>query len=52
MRILSDRSVKIHTLARYYYGPPSRPGLVFGYGVVDLPEITRGLTTLRSLLSP
>jgi len=51
VRILSDQSVKVHTLARYYCGPPSRAGLIFGYGVVDLPEITRGLIALRRVLS-
>ena len=51
VRILSNESVKVHTLARDYCGLPSRAGLIFGYGVVDLPEITRGLTALRSVLS-
>src|ERR1700682_5869864 len=49
VRILSNESVKVHTLARDYCGLPSRAGLIFGYGVVDLPEITRGLTALRSV---
>jgi len=51
VRILSNESVKVHTLARDYCSLPSRAGLIFGYGVVDLPEITRGLTALRSVLS-
>jgi len=51
VRILSNESVKVYTLARDYCGLPSRAGVIFGYGVVDLPEITRGLTALRSVLS-
>ena len=51
VRILSNESVKVHTLARDYCGLPSRADLIFGYGVVDLPEITRGLTAVRSVLS-
>jgi hypothetical protein len=31
-------------------GQSSRPGLVFGYGVVDLPEIERGLDALLEVL--
>jgi GntR family transcriptional regulator / MocR family aminotransferase len=50
VRTLADRSVKIHTLERYHLGQSSRPGLVFGYGVVDLPEIERGLDALREVL--
>jgi len=32
VRILSNESVKVHTLARDYCGLPSRAGLIFGYG--------------------
>src|SRR5579863_390221 len=48
---LTDSPVKIHTLGRYYVGPAPRPGLVFGYGAVDLPEIERGLAALRVALT-
>ncbi|HEY2898586.1 MAG TPA: PLP-dependent aminotransferase family protein [Gemmatimonadaceae bacterium] len=51
VRVLADRSVKLHTLERYHLGQSSRPGLVFGYGVVDLPEIERGLDVLRGVLA-
>jgi GntR family transcriptional regulator / MocR family aminotransferase len=47
---LASSSVKIHTLGRYHLGPSPRPGLVFGYGAVDLLEIERGLTALRKVL--
>jgi GntR family transcriptional regulator/MocR family aminotransferase len=47
---LAARAVKIHTLRRYCQQQPSRPGLVFGYGAVDLSQIGRGLAELRELL--
>jgi GntR family transcriptional regulator/MocR family aminotransferase len=47
---LARRSVKIHTLRRYHSGRSPRPGLVFGYGAVDLPEIERGLAALQDVL--
>jgi len=50
VQALAGRSVKIHTLERYHLTPSPRPGLVFGYGVVDLPEIERGLAALRKVL--
>jgi GntR family transcriptional regulator / MocR family aminotransferase len=51
VRALARRSVKIHTLERYHLMPSPRPGLVFGYGVVDLSEIERGLAALRKVLA-
>jgi GntR family transcriptional regulator/MocR family aminotransferase len=51
VRALARRSVEIHTLERYYLTPSPRPGLVFGYGVVDLSEIERGLAALRRVLA-
>jgi len=48
---LADRAVKIHTLGRYHLTQSPRSGLVFGYGVVDLPEIERGLAALREVLA-
>jgi GntR family transcriptional regulator/MocR family aminotransferase len=51
VQALAGRSVKIHTLERYHLTPSPRPGLVFGYGVVDLPEIERGLAALRKVLA-
>jgi GntR family transcriptional regulator/MocR family aminotransferase len=47
---LLEHSVKIHTLSRYFLGPQSRAGLVFGYGTVDLPDIRRGMSALRRVL--
>ena len=47
---LLEHNVKIHTLSRYFLGPQSRAGLVFGYGTVDLPDIRRGVSMLRRVL--
>jgi GntR family transcriptional regulator / MocR family aminotransferase len=47
---LSQNHVKIHTFSRYYLGSPTRAGLIFGYGAVDLPEMNRGLHSLRAAL--
>jgi GntR family transcriptional regulator/MocR family aminotransferase len=51
VQTLAGRSIKLHTLERYHLTPSPRPGLVFGYGVVDLPEIERGLAALRKVLA-
>jgi GntR family transcriptional regulator / MocR family aminotransferase len=47
---LARQQIKIHTLSRYFLGPQTRAGLVFGYGTVDLAEIRRGISTLRKVL--
>jgi GntR family transcriptional regulator / MocR family aminotransferase len=47
---LQSQQVKIFTLDRFYLGPRTRTGLVFGYGVVDLPEMKIGLSLLREAL--
>ncbi len=47
---LLAHSVKIHALSRYFLGPTTRAGLVFGYGTVDLPDIRRGVAVLRGVL--
>ncbi len=47
---LARQHVKIHTLSRYFLGPQTKSGLVFGYGTVDVPEIRRGLALLRKIL--
>jgi GntR family transcriptional regulator/MocR family aminotransferase len=47
---LLQQQVKVHTLSRYFLGPQTKTGLVFGYGTVDLPEIRRGLSLLRKVL--
>jgi GntR family transcriptional regulator/MocR family aminotransferase len=47
---LLNSNVKLHSLSRYFLGAPTRAGLIFGYGAVDLPEIKRGLAALRGSL--
>jgi GntR family transcriptional regulator/MocR family aminotransferase len=47
---LSSNNVKLHTLARYFLGPPTRAGLVLGYGAVDLVQIKQGMSLLRAAL--
>jgi GntR family transcriptional regulator / MocR family aminotransferase len=46
----AQQHMKIHTLSRYFLGPQTQTGLVFGYGTVDLPEIRRGVSLLRKAL--
>jgi GntR family transcriptional regulator/MocR family aminotransferase len=47
---LQRDNVKMHAFSRYYFGPQTRTGLIFGYGAVDLPEMNRGLSALRNAL--
>ena len=49
--ILQSHNVKIHTVTRYYVNQQGQPGLIFGYGVVGLPEIAQGIDTLRKVLT-
>jgi GntR family transcriptional regulator/MocR family aminotransferase len=42
--------VRIHTLSRYYAAEPGAAGMIFGYGVADLPEIEMGVERLRRAL--
>jgi GntR family transcriptional regulator/MocR family aminotransferase len=48
---LLERNVKLHSFARYYFGPKSRNGLIFGYGAADTPALERGLSMLRDALA-
>ena len=48
--VLLRNNVKIHALSRYYFGPQTRTGLIFGYGAVDLSDMNRGLSLLRTAL--
>jgi GntR family transcriptional regulator/MocR family aminotransferase len=47
---LLRHNVKIHAFSRYFLGPQTKVGLVFGYGAADLPEISRGLFHVRKVL--
>jgi GntR family transcriptional regulator/MocR family aminotransferase len=48
---LMRNNVKIHSLSRYYLGPQTRAGLIFGYGAVGIAEINRGLSAMRKALT-
>jgi GntR family transcriptional regulator/MocR family aminotransferase len=47
---LLSHNVKMHTFQRYFFGPSTKTGLIFGYGAVDLLELRQGLTLLRKVL--
>jgi GntR family transcriptional regulator/MocR family aminotransferase len=47
---LLQNNVKIHSFNRYFYGPQTTQGLIFGYGTVDLHEIAKGMSLLRKAL--
>jgi len=47
---LLSRNVKLHSFSRYYLGPRTRNGLIFGYGAVDLPQIRPAIAALRRVL--
>jgi hypothetical protein len=40
----------MHTFSRYFLGPQTRTGLIFGYGAADLLEMKHGLSALRKVL--
>jgi GntR family transcriptional regulator/MocR family aminotransferase len=48
---LSRRHVAMHSFARYYLGRASRPGLIFGYGVATVEELSRSIELLSSCLT-
>jgi GntR family transcriptional regulator/MocR family aminotransferase len=48
--MLLGARVKVHALSRYYLGPRTRSGLIFGYGAVDLPQIRLAMAALRQVL--
>jgi GntR family transcriptional regulator/MocR family aminotransferase len=47
---LLRHNVKMHTFSRYFLGPQTRVGLIFGYGAADLSEMKQGLSALRKML--
>jgi GntR family transcriptional regulator/MocR family aminotransferase len=49
-RRLQSSKVNIHSLDRYFLGPPNHCGFVFGYGAAELSELTRGLSSVREAL--
>jgi GntR family transcriptional regulator/MocR family aminotransferase len=49
-RALGGKNVKIHTFSRYYLGPQTTTGLIFGYGAVDSSDMSRGLGLIKNQL--
>jgi GntR family transcriptional regulator / MocR family aminotransferase len=47
---LLEHNVKIHSLRRYFLGPPTHTGLVLGFGATGLQGIARGIMLLRKAL--
>jgi GntR family transcriptional regulator/MocR family aminotransferase len=47
---LLRHDVKMHSFSRYFLGPQTRAGLIFGYGAADLSELKRGLVSLKQVL--
>jgi GntR family transcriptional regulator/MocR family aminotransferase len=48
--VLSQSNIKLHAFRRYYFGPQTNDGLIFGYGAADLPQLKLGLSALRKVL--
>jgi len=44
---LLRKNVRMHTFSRYFLGPKTKRGLIFGYGTADSAQIRRGLLLLR-----
>jgi GntR family transcriptional regulator/MocR family aminotransferase len=48
--VLARSNVKLHSFSRYFLGPQTRTGLIFGFGSVNLEEMDRGLSALRKIM--
>jgi GntR family transcriptional regulator / MocR family aminotransferase len=44
---LLRENVRVHTLSRYFLGPPTRRGLIFGVGTADSDQIRQAMLVLR-----
>jgi GntR family transcriptional regulator/MocR family aminotransferase len=47
---LGEKNVQIHSLRRYFLGPKSINGFVFGYGAVSADQIRDGIKTMRKAI--
>jgi hypothetical protein len=45
---LAANNIQLHTFSRYYLGPQTRQGLIFGLGVASAGELRRALCTLQN----
>jgi GntR family transcriptional regulator/MocR family aminotransferase len=48
---MQEAGFMMHSFARYYAGSQGRPGLIFGYGAADLPQLERAVSQLSSELT-
>ncbi len=46
-----ERGVVVHTLRRYFAGPPTAQGLVLGYGGLSLGQVAAAAAVLRDVLT-
>jgi GntR family transcriptional regulator/MocR family aminotransferase len=46
-----ERGVEVATLERYFGGPPTREGLILGYGAADVAAVSRGCQAIAEILA-
>jgi DNA-binding transcriptional MocR family regulator len=46
----ATRGLALHTVSRYYAGPPTLNALIIGYGATPLSQLRRAAAELRGLL--
>ncbi|MCS7172623.1 MAG: PLP-dependent aminotransferase family protein [Armatimonadetes bacterium] len=49
-RSAAQRGVHVRTLAPYYLGPPTRSGILLGYGGLSLEDVRRGAEILAAVI--
>jgi len=47
---LARSNIQLHTFSRYYLGPQTRRGLIFGLGAAHVSDLRRALTALHHVL--
>jgi GntR family transcriptional regulator/MocR family aminotransferase len=47
---LARNHIQLHTLSRYYLGPQTRQGLIFGLGTAHPNDLRRALSALHTAL--
>jgi DNA-binding transcriptional MocR family regulator len=47
---LARSNIQLHTFSRYYLGPQTRRGLVFGLGAAHQSDLRRALAALHNAL--
>ncbi|WP_207229445.1 PLP-dependent aminotransferase family protein [Ktedonosporobacter rubrisoli] len=50
-QLARKHNVIVTLLDAYYLGTPDRSGLLLGYGCLEIPEIIRGVTILREIIT-